>query len=75
MKPAGAETEDCVYLEIWVGSSFSKEHIRPECEDIRRRPIYGILKQILKLCAQKRAGLGWLLDEAPQEINNHRRNP
>lgn len=75
MKPAGAETEDCVYLEIWVGSSFSKEHIRPECEDIRRRPIYGILMQILKLCAQKRAGLGWLLDEAPQEINNHRRNP
>lgn len=60
------ENEDTVYIEVWVGSSFSKNHIRSQCRDIRRRPVYGIMKQILKLCGNKKAGLIFMADDENQ---------
>lgn len=70
VQPAGVSTDACEYLEIWIGDSFAKDPVRPECDNIRRRPIYGILKQILKLCGEKKAGLIFMCDDLPSRYGS-----
>lgn len=64
VKALDAEGGDYVPIEVWICSCFSQNRIRPECQDIRRRPVYGVLKQILKLCGEKQALLMFQCDES-----------
>lgn len=52
-----------VWIEVWVGSTFAKERARPECQNVRRRPIYGVLKRILALCGDGKARLIFQCDD------------
>jgi len=61
LKSAGT---DYVPIEVWIGCCSSKNRIRPECRDIRRRPVYGVMKQILRLCGEKQALLIFQCDES-----------
>ena len=60
---AEAAGDGSVRIEIWIGSSMAKEFSRPECAQIRRRPIYGVMKQILKLSGEREARLVFLCDD------------
>lgn len=52
VKPAAYRCDECVFVELWVASFFwaGKDNA-----DIVRRPIYGICKQIRKICGSKPA--------------------
>lgn len=64
VKALPAEGKDYVPIEVWVSCCSAREYIRPECRDIRRRPVYGVLKQILKLSGDKQALLIFQCDES-----------
>lgn len=60
---AEAAGDGSVGIEIWIGSCRAKEFTRPECAEIRRRPIYGVMKQILKLSGEREVRLVFLCDD------------
>lgn len=74
VKAVASKDENCVCIEIWVGSGFAKTHVRPECGTIRRRPLYGILKQVEKLCAGRRTHLLFMCDDEECGFGNDTEN-
>lgn len=62
-----------VWIEVWIGSTFAKERSRPECRNVRRRPIYGVMKRILTLCPDGKAGLIFQCDD-PDSWGNDTEN-
>lgn len=62
-----------VWIEVWIGSSFAKECSRSECKNIRRRPIFSVMKQILKLSGNGKAGLIFQCDD-PDSWGNDTEN-
>ena len=53
IKKSKFQTEDCVFIEIWVTAHFARNYIREECKHPMRTPIYGVLKQIKEMCGSK----------------------
>lgn len=64
VKALNAESSDYVPIEVWIGCCSSRNRVRPECRDIRRRPVYGVMKQILKFCGDRQALLIFQCDES-----------
>ena len=59
---AAESGENFVSIEVWIPDRYAKEH-RPECQDFARRPIYGVVKQIRKLCGDRKAILLFMGDD------------
>lgn len=64
VKDCQKQAEDLCCVELWVCSDFRNSPLRPECRNIVRRPVYGILKQIVKLSAGRKICLLIQCDEA-----------
>lgn len=62
-----------VWIEVWIGSTFAKERARSECQNVRRRPIYGVMKRILALCPEGKASLIFQCDD-PDSWGNDTEN-
>lgn len=54
---------DCACIEVWISSCFARGALRQECAQIRRRSIWGILKQILKLADGRQVCLVFQCDD------------
>ncbi|MBQ2265864.1 MAG: hypothetical protein II342_00540, partial [Clostridia bacterium] len=53
VKKSKTEYDGCVCIELWIKSTFSNTCVREECKNPIRRPVFGVLKQIRKLCDDK----------------------
>ena len=63
VKKSKFQTEDYVFIEIWVTSSFASNCIREECRESARRPIYGVLKQIKEMCGERPGVILFMCDD------------
>jgi len=60
---AEAKDDDCVNVEVWIGSCFTREYLREECKTIDRRSVYGLMKQILKMAGDKQVCITFMCDD------------
>lgn len=72
--PGETLPDGSVLVEIWVGDCFTQSHCRPELESVVRRPVYGIYKQILKFCGERKAVLVFQCDDRPGVIGGDTEN-
>lgn len=63
VKESDVKSEECCYIEVWLSSFFVKNPVRKPCVASVRRPVYGIIKQIRKLCGTKPACLILMCDD------------
>ena len=63
VKKSKFETNESVFIEIWIVSHFSGNCVREECKKPVRRPIYKVLQQIKELCGNKTANLLFMCDD------------
>jgi hypothetical protein len=61
------QTEECAFVEVWLASFFTRVHLREECWQPKRRPIYGVAKQIRKLSEHKPVCVVLLCDDGQQD--------
>lgn len=50
VKLSSLKSEDCRFVECWISSHFHSGCVREECQNKKRRPIYGVIEYIEKLC-------------------------
>ena len=74
VRPGDMLADGSVIVEVWVGSCFPQTHTRAELESVVRRPIYGIYKQILKFCGDRKAVLVFQCDDHPGIIDGDTEN-
>ena len=63
VKRSPFQEQACTFVEVWVASFFHKDHLRAECSQPKRRPIYGVAQQIRKLSENKPVCVVLLCDD------------
>ena len=63
VKKSKFQTEDCVFIELWLTATFTRKHVREECMHPVRTPIYSVLKQVKEMCGSKPACIMILCDD------------
>ena len=56
------QSEELAFVEVWISSFFNCKKA-DDCKEPVRRPIYGVVKQIKKLCGTKGAMIAVMCDE------------
>lgn len=64
VKAVSSEDAESVSVEVWISCRSSRSHIRPECANIRRVPIYALIRKILRLCGEKQAIVLFMCDDS-----------
>ena len=70
VKETSVKSEDSVFIELWVSSVFSNDCHRIECKSPVRRPIYGVYKQIRKICGDKSVCMIIMSDDVCDDTMN-----
>ena len=63
VKEAKIKAEECIFVEVWVTSTFARQCVRTESKHPARRAIYDVLKQIRALCGNKPACIILMCDD------------
>lgn len=66
IKRSPAEVDGCVFIEVWVASSW-RSGKRAECRSSKRRPLYGILDRIQKLIGDREACVLFMCDDGSDD--------
>ena len=67
VKKSKFESNNSVFIEIWIVSHFARNCIREECRQPVRRPIYDVLQQIKEMCGEKPANILFMCDDTQND--------